>query len=188
MGLSESELREDFNASISALTAANGSQQQQSRSMSDCEDVIQEVMDRQSRKNNIITFGVAEQPSNLSTNQRSERERAAVAGILSASDPSTQPNGYKLYRLGHFNLSSVRPRLIKLIMSSEADAHNVIRHSKNLKKRLEFAYIRLSYDRTPRQLKVYKRLKLEQNERLAKGENNLRIRYVNGTPKICPLN
>ncbi|GJQ66329.1 hypothetical protein Trydic_g4373 [Trypoxylus dichotomus] len=49
------QLREDFNASISALTTAN-----------------------------------AEQHSDLSTNQRNERERATVDGILSASDPSTQ--------------------------------------------------------------------------------------------------
>ncbi|GJQ87360.1 hypothetical protein Trydic_g14424 [Trypoxylus dichotomus] len=109
------QLREDFNANISALTAANGSQHQ-SRPLCDSEDVIQEVMDRQSRKNNIIIFGVAEQHADLSTNQRNERERATVDGILSASDPSTQLDGYKLHRLGRFNLSSVRPCPIKLTM------------------------------------------------------------------------
>ena len=52
----------------------------------------------------------------------------------------------------------------------------------------QFKNIKISFDRTPRQQEVYKQLKAQLNDRLVKGESNLKIRYFNGTPKIVSLN
>ena len=43
-------------------------------------------------------------------------------------------------------------------------------------------------DRTPRQLEYFKMIREEFNRRKNAGENNIKIKYVNGIPKITSLN
>lgn len=130
---------------------------------------------------------MAEQPSNITSAQRNQNERIDVDAILNAAISTSQPSNYKLHRLGRFNPSNTRPRPIKLVLGNESEVHEIIRHAKNLKNHGTYNTIRLSYDRTPRELQRFKDLKRELNERVSKGENNLKIKYVNGAPKIVHL-
>ncbi|KAK9736194.1 hypothetical protein QE152_g12699 [Popillia japonica] len=159
MVTSLAKLPEDFNSSLDALKVINDSQQTQTRAFPEFESIVHEVVERQSRKNNLIIFGVAEQPSNITSAQRNQNEHIDVDTILNAAISTSQPSNYKLHRLGRFNPSNTRPRPIKLVLGNESEVHEIIRHAKNLKNHGTYNTIRLSYDRTPRELQRFKDLK-----------------------------
>ena len=46
----------------------------------------------------------------------------------------------------------------------------------------------MAFDGTPRQISYYTELKEQLNARIDKGEQNLKIKYVQGVPKIVNLN
>ncbi|KAK9751524.1 hypothetical protein QE152_g4934 [Popillia japonica] len=109
---------------------------------------------------------------------------AAVNGVFFATGSGGQFRIVKLVRLGRFIQSSTRPQPIKATLGAESEVHDLIRHAKHLKSQANFASISLRYDRTPRQQKLYEELRDQLNERVANREQNLKIRYHDGSPKI----
>lgn len=147
--------------------------------------IIREIQDRETRKKNVIIFGNAE------TNSQEEafNEKKSTLDILQSINPSiSEENIVHLYRLGR--KQNNKPRPLKVILKSSEIARDIISKAKKLKWNPNTTGISVSFDRTPLQTKEYKDLKEQLNIRLASGEQNLRIRYINGTPKIVkvPLN
>nr|CAI5818719.1 unnamed protein product [Callosobruchus analis] len=60
----------------------------------------------------------------------------------------------------------------------------LIKKSPALKNSEEFKNISVSYDRTPRQMQLYKVVRKQIDDTKNGGESNIRIKYVNGIPKI----
>ena len=60
----------------------------------------------------------------------------------------------------------------------------VFRNIKKLKSSERYKHVIVSNDRTPYQVKYYKTVKKELDDRISKGEVNLKIRYHAGVPKI----
>lgn len=152
------------------------------------EEIIQEVIERQKRQNNIIIFGIPEQDNSLDNTQRTEQDNLVTNNVLHLVKPSLQTNVIKIQRLGRYNLDNTRARPIKVTFDNCTEISDILRNGKNLKSKAEFNMVSLSLDRTPKQLEYYKLLKQQLTERIAKGENNLRIRHFNGVPKIVHLN
>lgn len=148
------------------------------------EEIISELDDRQSRKQNIIIFGVPEQRSDLGKEERQLAEEAAVDDILKVVSPDVNYRQLQRFRLGRFNLNATRPRPLKIKLECEKFVHDVIRRAKTLKNSPNHNNISLAFDKTFRQIAYYNKVKTQYNERVNKGENNISIKFVRGIPKI----
>ncbi|KAJ3663951.1 hypothetical protein Zmor_008164 [Zophobas morio] len=183
------KLKEEFQAQITDLKSTITITPQPDKY--DFEDIVQEITEREKRKCNIVLFGVAEQPPHFTKDQRQEEDKGIVGDIMKEVGSNIQTTNSKIHRLGRYSENNPRPRPIKVILSNEMEAHDIIQKAKKIKSVERFKDIFLSYDKTPRQIDYYKKIKQELTERTAKGEANLRIRYSNGVPRIVtirPLN
>lgn len=152
------------------------------------EDVVREVQERESRKSNIIIFGMREQPDSLSRDQRSHHELENVKNVLSFISETVSTDDISTYRIGKFNPSSDRPRLLKVALGDQKSALHILKSSRKLKDCDAFKHLSISSDKTPKQMQYYRMLKLELDRRKAGGEENIGIRYVHGIQKIVNLN
>lgn len=180
------KLRDELTAQIQAVKQ-NDKQQPLNSAESIFEEVCEEVHERDLRRKNLIIFGLNEQ-KDTSSETRISRDNEAVNGILSVVSPNNNATFTECTRLGRYNESNLRPRPVKVIFHHEIDVIKCIRNVKKLKSSEHFQNISISFDRTPRQLNLYKQLKHEMDERARNGETNLKIKYVNGIPKIIRLN
>lgn len=146
------------------------------------EEIIQEISERDKRKRNLMVFNLPE-PKSTNSQERVLEDRTQIIKILNLANYS---NDFKIIRLGGFRDGYHRP--IKVILDSENGVHNIIKVARSLKNMQGFENVTLSFDRTPVQVDYYRQLRSEMNDRISKGETNLRIQYVNGRPTIKSLN
>lgn len=149
------------------------------------EEIIQEISERNSRKNNLIIYGITEHP-NLSRTDQVERDKNQVQSILEFLSPNIGPSRGNPVRLGRFDATKDKPRPVKLSFDSEEWIRLCIRNAPKLKTNNGYKNISVSFDRTPKQMDYYRKLKTELDARVAKGER-LKIKYVRGLPSIVPL-
>ncbi|KAJ3644178.1 hypothetical protein Zmor_026849 [Zophobas morio] len=186
------DLRAEFTSSIESLkheleeqiNSAKSIINQQPPMSQSFEDVVQEVLERQKRSSNIIVFNVPEHSKSIPRSKRLNKDKRFVSEL--SVDHEYDYANFHCQRLGKFNASRITP--IKVFLNSEQDVSNIIRKAENLITTEQYKDIRLSYDRTPKQLDFYKQLKQEMNDRIRQGETNLKIRYYNGSPRIVRLN
>lgn len=164
------------------LVSGQGSLVHSSESV-DVEEIVAEIAERQRRARNIMVFGAAE------SNHTSPLERRATdlqyVKQLFAFLGCT-PVVVQVFRVGAYNASKKRP--IKVVLQSEAEVGVLIKGAKKLQGGTVYSDVSLSFDRTTKQLDCYRALRTELNERVAKGERNIKIRFVSGNPKIVVLN
>lgn len=91
-------------------------------------------------------------------------------------------------RLGKYDPSRPKPRLIKVTLSDPSSAHNILTKTKKLKDNPSYSHINIFSDKTPKQVEYCRALQLELRKRLSEGESDIGIRHVRGTPKIVKLN
>ena len=179
------QLKTDCETQINALRESINNQQLQ-QSSQQFEDVVQEVYERQKRGKNLIIYGVPEQEEGV---QRMESDCEVVSNVLKAVRPDfIVPQDLKVYRLGQHTREAAHSRPIKITLADESEVVKFIRNNRIQKNNANFNNISLAPDRTIRQREHYKQLKRELDNRTNNGEANLRIRYINGTPKIVHLN
>lgn len=152
----------------------------------DFEEILEEINQRNIRKSNLVIFGVKEQDQELPVSTRIESDKTVVVNIMEAIDSNLNVQNIKPIRLGSFNTGKNRP--IKITLDDENLVHNVIRKANVLKKNMLYKSISISFDRTPRQLECYRKIRKELKEREDAGEQNLKIKYVKGIPKIVTVN
>lgn len=146
------------------------------------EDIIQEINERNKRKCNLILFGIPEKDHLQPPLSRAAEETTYIKEVLTAIDPEANIENIKPNRLGSFNNEKTRP--IKITLPSEHQVTQFIRRAKNLKNINQYKKISISFDRTPRQIEYYKKIKQQLIYRQSQGETNCRIKYINGMPKI----
>nr|CAH7736464.1 unnamed protein product [Callosobruchus chinensis] len=142
------------------------------------ETIISEVSERAKRKKNLMIFGVDEQGP--------DRDKNAVNEILKSVERNIDLRDVKPVRLGRQVEGRRRP--IKISFGSNSQVAGIIRNAKLLKNTRFKNAVSLSYDRTPRQVLYYKKLKEQLHQRLADGETNFKIIYSNDVPKIIQEN
>lgn len=153
-----------------------------------CQEAVEDVMlselhDRQRRARNVMLFNVPESDAATAEERRAcdleffnkLLEFLGLTALIS-----------NMFRLGKFNRDKNRP--IKVILESDRDCLKILSNSKKLRGKPEYANVYLASDLTPRQLSRYKVVRAELRDRSARGESNLKIRFVRGTPKIVTLN
>nr|CAI5841176.1 unnamed protein product [Callosobruchus analis] len=153
-----------------------------SLSNAEFEEVVQEVFERQNRKCNIIIFGLKEQDG-LKGDKLASEKADVVKVVTHISQAVTVTD---IRRIGKYDPSrpATKPRPIKVSLPSAEQVLELIKKSPALKNSEEFKNISVSYDRTPRQMQLYKEVRKQLDDRKNGGESNIRIKYVNGIPKI----
>nr|CAH7742039.1 unnamed protein product [Callosobruchus chinensis] len=142
------------------------------------ETIISEVSERAKRKKNLMIFGVGKQGP--------DKDKNAVNQILQSIERNLDLRDVKPVRLGRQVEGRRHP--VKLSFGSDSQVAAITRNAKLLKDtRLKNA-VSLSYDRTPREVSYYQKLKEQLHQRLADGETNLKIIYSNDAPKIIQEN
>lgn len=152
----------------------------------DYEDIISEVTERQRRKKNVMVFNLPEPDQSKTPTEQVDSDKNAVDRILSAVNPNLSSANFKIVRLGSFSPTKVRP--IKITTNNEDTVKTILANSKKLQSKNEFRKVRISSDRTKRQLEHYKKVKQELTDRINSGEANCRIRYFNDIPRVISLN
>lgn len=147
------------------------------------EEIINEINDRNNRKQNIVLFNVPE-PISQNADERKEHDRTTTLSILRSLPTDVDLEGVQINRVGRFVPNAGRHRPIKVRLNGVRDVHNLIKNARNLKSSNEFKHIHISMDKTKRQNEYYKKVKAELDLRAANGEVGLRIRYDGGVPTI----
>ncbi|KAJ3652311.1 hypothetical protein Zmor_018289 [Zophobas morio] len=170
-------LRADFEAKVNDLQISINNKQSDR-----FEDIVTEVTERQNRKQNLIMCGVDEQQVELDQVHSSKRDQSSVKDIFKCINPSFDDDNIKIQRLGRRSDTKARP--IKIILRNDLEVLSFIKNAKTLRNSPEHKKVSISFDKTPRQIDYYKQVKNDMLIRLNNGETNLRIRHVNGIPKI----
>ena len=116
-------------------------------------DIYAEINEQESRKRNVIIFGLDEQKHG-SQKEKFEKERRKVMKLLSDMELSNNEMKMRLQRLGKANenkQSNSKPRPLKLIMQNNNMKDKVFAHAKNLKDKHEWKGIAIGPDLTKTQ-------------------------------------
>lgn len=147
-------------------------------------DSVREINERQSRKKNIMIFGVPEAVSSGSRTARDLDIDTTLAIVLKVH-PGVNTQNIRVSRVGRDTPSKHRP--LKVILNSEEDVLTILRRAKELKKIDSYKDVHLANDRTRRQMEEYRALKATLEARIQNGERDLKIKYVSGYPRIVRI-
>lgn len=138
-------------------------------------DVIEELMDRQVRSNNVILFNLPE--------NENDNDLENIKYIFTNLNENI--GDFKFSRLGRTK-STIhdRPRPIKIRLTEQSDVFSILRAQKILKNSTKWSNIHFSSDKTTKQRNEMANLRNTLQNRREKGEQNLIIKYVKGIPKI----
>lgn len=133
------------------------------------EQVIRELQDRRNREKNIVLVGLPEQIS-------ASADETEVLKITSSIDPNIQ-KPVRMFRIGKYNPQ--KSRSIKVCFDSPIPAKILLRNRDKIPEKLK-----IFSDQTPAQQKYLTKLKEQLASRKRNGEDDLTIKYINGTPTI----
>lgn len=139
------------------------------------ENLITEMLDRQNRMSNVVIFNVKESQKNSRT-ERNEDNIDTVKDIL--KDINVSKDNLKAYRLGKYDPNKNRP--IKVIFNSAEDAKYVLKNKINIK----VPSIRIYGDQTRAQREYYLFVKQKLQDIIDNGDDTKTIRYINNKPTI----
>lgn len=140
-------------------------------------DVVREVSDQHGRQGNLIIFNLAESRSDDSDELR-------VRELLRLMNGSVSLEGVKILRLGRIRNSGGQPRPIKVIFPVKEAVGKLLKNAVVLRNSSKYVGVSVSRDRTPHQLSLFRAAKAELQDRQARGETELRIKYVRGSPVV----
>nr|CAH7719845.1 unnamed protein product [Callosobruchus chinensis] len=106
-------------------------------------------------------------------NERQKRTNLPVASI-------------KPVRLGLFSNTKTRP--VKITFQNTDSTHKILMNANKLKNNAVYSNIRISRDRTKRQMEYYGKVRQELQDRHRAGDTNCRIKFFNDVPKIVQGN
>lgn len=145
------------------------------------EITLTEMQERDARASNALIFGAQEATSD-SIEERITHDTRIVKEMLNFVNANTTTDQLKIIRMGRYNPNKRRP--IKVTFPSRETANMVLRNKNKVPKECGM-YIK--FDQTPMQRSYLLNLLAEKQKRTDQGENNLKIKYHAGIPKIVKL-
>lgn len=137
------------------------------------EDIANEVYERQRRSKNIMIFNLPEVASN------SRDSDSSIVSEIFKDITSDEIQINNVMRIGKKNRNGARA--LKIVLEDAQDALFLVRNKSKVNKERK---IYLAADQTPMQLSKLKSLKEELATRSERGEKNLKLKYINGQPRI----
>lgn len=160
---------------IAKLKTNQPSTQNQTDGILASEKIINEMRERERRRNNLIIVGLPE-PTNTDEAVRYSEDMRSVHKTFQ-DHLTTNPDIVKVIRLGNFISGKVRP--VKVCFVNPDEVKQVFRNKNKLP-----SNIRVYYDQTPTEKSLMKELSKELTQRKENGETDLLIKYIKGTPRI----
>lgn len=139
-------------------------------------DMLAEITDQTLRKKNIILTGMPE-PQSADYKQRQKQDKDEVLKITKAIIKDCE-EPTKVVRIGKYKPNV--NRAVKVCFESEQTVKIILRNRNKFKDDA----ITIFPDQTPLQQARFKNLKDQLKHRTENGETNLRIKYINGIPRI----
>lgn len=146
------------------------------------ETIVREARDRIKRENNLIIYGIPEDP-----NVNDVDEATAVLKIAKSTE-NIILNPMNVSRLGAINPSQTRPRPMRVVLNNSFEVIAVLRNKNALKTEQKYKNVLLKNDETPYQRELLLKCKNNLKERTDNGELNLTIKYIKGIPSIIQKN
>lgn len=142
-------------------------------------ELILEMIDRQSRHKNILLFNLPE--SNLDSNS-TNLDLITVKIILKYLNLEFITTS--IFRLGRPPSTSIKPRPLKICFSDQKNVFDIFSTQNKLKSNSSWKDLRFSSDQTKQQQEYMSQLRQELLNRKSNGEPDLTIKYIKGTPTI----
>lgn len=139
------------------------------------EEMMRELKVRNEREKNIIIVGLSEHITSNVT-ERISKDESAVMDMTRAVEFNI-PKPSRVFRIGKYIPG--KSRRVKVCYDAPGPAKQLLRNKDKFPEN-----IKIFSDQTPTQQKYLHRLKEELARRQKDGENDLPIKYVNGTPTI----
>ena len=143
------------------------------------EMMIQEAVERSHKSCNIIMMNVPEDPC--------KNDVDIANDILAIVDESAVVSPDNVLRLGSVNSKSTKPRLLQIKFKTVEKSRLVLKNKHRLNQS-QFKNVKIQGDKTRMQLNQLKDLRNELHQRVAAGENNITIKYINNIPQIVTSN
>lgn len=140
------------------------------------ESIVAELNERDARSRNVIMTGILES-TGQNKDERIKSDQSEVMKVLKTIVTSVQ-EPQKIFRLGKYSSNKTRP--LKLTFQSQDLAKNILKNRNNLRD----DKVKLYPDQTPQQRSYVKKLSQELEDRIKKGEADIKIKYSRGVPKI----
>lgn len=149
-------------------------------SLPDTNALIEELAERERRSNNVIMVGIKESESD-NNSDRIAYDELCVKKILSEinTESDHSVSVVRVLRLGRREPGGGKPRPVKVVFGSRQDSLWVLKNKSKLKKE-----VRVYDDKTPKQREELNKLRENLKVRIDKGEKDLTIKYIRGSPKI----
>lgn len=138
------------------------------------DDIIEEIRQREIRSKNVIIYNIDE------SNDKNDL-KTICSILIHASIPK---KNIKIQRIGEKKPEIKRG--IKLKLTSPKEVQKIFSNIQKIKPHLsENSYI--TSDKTPSQNKYYKNIKSELQDRVEKGETNIKIKWIKNILKIIQI-
>lgn len=184
-------LENDFQGMKSEITSLNNKLLTLSdHILSDC---VQEIDERNRRKSNLIIYNLSESGNESPAGGLSNTDSGIVNNIINFLLPNENIPIHSMSRLGNYQQMSPRPRPLRVFLTDEISVKKVtvaFKTAKASRTQLPVFIHRdmtMSWDKSPLQTRLFKEAQASMNERLSKGETDLRIVYRRGVPIIIPV-
>lgn len=149
--------------------------------------VLWECEDMQRRKLNILIFGFTESKNNDNAFHL-DTDLNDIKNLIKSlfSTPVSFIDSLKITRLGKSSQSRTSPRPIRISCQDQHQVSMILSTARQKKATGTTNLQALSFapDRTPRQQKLFKEVKTQLADRIARGETNLTIKHIRGLPTI----
>lgn len=145
---------------------------------------IAEINERARRAKNVMLFNLPES-NNRDVNAKKEHDLKLIKGICLELMPGASVDITATLRVG--KKQSDKPRPLKVVLKDESVVKTLLKNfSVDIASRYDrrLSTLRMSRDRTPLEIKYFKKLVTELEARKGSGEGDLRIVYRNGIPQI----
>ncbi|KAG8241594.1 hypothetical protein J6590_083596 [Homalodisca vitripennis] len=138
---------------------------------SNAEKTIAEVNDRARRASNLMIYNLIESKDSNVEN-RKKHDTNTTTSFLRTFLPNFDPVALKTFRVGKVT-NKTKPRPLKVVLSNESDVKLVLQNftpEASAAMDDDFAAVKLSRDRTPREQEYFRLLKNEIHDRESGGE------------------
>jgi len=148
------------------------------------ENLLSEIMERQSRSCNLIIFNLPESKEDSQTKITDYDQLVTIFNTM-----ETNPTKFTCHRLGKPNSNTEnKSRPLKVVLSNTIEVFTLLRSQAKLRNSPNWSNIRLASDRTTMQRDHMRNLREQLQKRRDNGENDLIIKYNKGIPSIINKN
>lgn len=164
-------------------TAASASDPSRSSIAGDVtfDQVAAEFEERQRRRLNVMVFGLPESSSSEVAARR-EHDADRLSTLFDRIQVGLELSDCKIVRIGSRREGGNRP--IRISLPSRDGVVMLLKNASKIRNFQDLKNVSISFDKTPRQQVQYRQLKQQLVRRQRDGERGLRIRTIDGTPRI----